>query len=645
MSGAGRGTGERWNGDAAWLAAASRRDLLAWLAATPALVSGLGAVSAAARPGPAVQRTSAFALMGDVKCPPGFRHFDYVNPAAPKGGEIRITAIATFDSLNPFIIEGTPARGALTLYESMMVSALDEPATQYGLLAEEVEYPSDFSWTTFRLRKDAYFHDGAPITADDVIFSVQMLRQNGLPSFRQSYAELTGVRKLDAHTVRFEFAGKGARERPLALGQLSYVLPRHFWTGKDARGVPRDFTRGALEPPLGSGPYRVGRFEPGRFIEYLRVKDHWGRALPVNVGQHNFDVVRYDFYRDVDVAVTAFLAGASDVRTDMSPKSWATRYDVPAVRDGRIRRTIIPDDNPNGMEGYFFNLRRAKFRDRRVRQALTLAFDFEWVNKHLLYGLCARLNSYFQNSDLAASGLPDGAELALLAPFRAQLPDEVFTRPFRCPTTRGDGDNRANLRAAMALFEQAGYRVQDGRMVDARTGAPFTVEFVDDQPSASRVLQPYLYNLEAIGVQGVLRVVDTAQLRNRMGDFDFDIANVWNRQSLSPGSELKDMFGSDAADTSNSGNIMGLKSPVVDALIDRIVAARTRPALVAAVQALDRVLLWESLCVPQWTIGGFPCAYWNRFGLPPGRQHLAAMPSTWWQESPRPLAPAAKGRG
>jgi microcin C transport system substrate-binding protein len=633
MSGAGLWAERTLGGAFARLAPASRREMLGWLGATPALISLAGVADA--NDAPTIHRASALALMGDVKYPRGFRHFDYVNPNAPKGGEIRITAVATFDSLNPFIIQGTPARGALMIYESMMVQSMDEPATQYGLLAEGVEYPSDFSWATFHLCKNAYFHDGAPVTADDVIFSTRMLKKSGHPSFRQYYADVSGIRKLDAHTVRFEFGTRGNRERPLTLGQLGYVLPRHFWLGKDSNGAPRDFSRSTLEPPLGSGPYRVGRFEPGRFIEYLRVKDHWSRDLPVNVGQHNFDVVRYDFYRDVDVAVTAFLAGSSDVRLDMSPKSWATRYDVPAVRTGKIRRTIIPDDNPNGMEGYFFNLRRSKFQDRRVRQALTLAFDFEWVNKHMLYGLCTRLNSYFQNSDLAATGLPEGAELELLTPFRDQLPNEVFTRPFSCPVTRGDGDNRANLRTAMSLFEQAGYRVRDGQMIDAKTGAPFSVEFLDDQPGASRVLQPYFRSLAAIGVRGILRVVDTAQLQNRLGGFDFDIVSVWSGQSLSPGAEQRDLFGSAAADTPNSGNIPGVRSPVVDALIDRIVSAKTRPALAVAVRALDRVLLWEYLCVPQWTIGGFPCAYWDRFGVPAGRQHLDGLPSVWWQKRAR----------
>ncbi|HWG71507.1 MAG TPA: extracellular solute-binding protein [Steroidobacteraceae bacterium] len=609
-----------------------RRRLLAWLAATPAWAVA-GAAYAAAVQQDAAERASAISLLGDLKYSPGFENFDYVNPHAPKGGSIRISAIATFDSLNPLIVQGTAARGALMVYESLMTASLDEPASQYPLVAQEIEYPSDFSWVTFHLNPKACFHDGVPLTADDVVFSVRTLREKGLPSFRQYYAHVKAALKIDDHTVKFSFDQRGNREFPATLGQLIYVLPRHFWEGRDTQGRPRDFARSALELPVGSGPYRVGRFETGRFIEYLRVENHWGRNLPVNVGQHNFDVVRYDFYRDVDVAVSAFLGGATDVRLDMSPKSWATRYDVPAVRDGRILRTIIPDDDPNGMQGYFFNLRRSTFQDRRVRLALVYAFDFEWTNRHLLYGLTRRLNSYFQNSELAATGIPSGAELELLRPFKTQLPPELFERPFRCPVSRGDGNNRDNLRIALTLLEQAGYVLRGGRLFNAGSGEPFKVEFIDDQPGTERVLQPYLLDLLKIGVQATLRIVDTAQLQNRLGSFDFDIVSDWKRQSRSPGNELREFFGSKAADLPGSDNTPGLKQPAVDALIERIVFARDRPALVAAARALDRVLLWDYLCIPQWTLDGFPCAYWNRFGLPKSRQYLGGMPSVWWQES------------
>lgn len=572
--------------------------------------------------------THALSLLGDVKYPPDFSHFDGLDPTAPKGGTIRLPVIGGFNSLNPFIVQGSPARGILTLYDTLLKSSFDEPATQYPLVAKQIRYPRDFSYAIFDLDPRARFHDGEPMTADDVVFSFNLLKARGQPHYRQYYRNVVEAEALDAHTVRFAFDQIGNRELPSILGQMVYILPRHIWQGRE-----QAFEKSSLEPPVGSGPYRVLRVEPGRFIEYERVRDYWARDLPVNAGQHNFDRVRYDFYLDPQAALTAFLAGASDVRVDMSPKSWATRYDVPQVTSGRIKRMVIPDRLPNGMLGLFFNLRRPKFQDRRVREALMCAFDFEWVNGHLLYGARKRLNSYFANSDLAAQGVPEGDELALLAPYRRQLPPELFEQPFRCPVTSGDGHNRANLRRAMDLFFSAGYELRDGQMVYGATGAPFALEFLADEPDLQRHVNAYIGDLEKIGIRGTVRVVDPSQYRNRVGRFDFDIISDWQRQSLSPGNELRDMFGSAAADRPGSMNVAGVRHPVIDALIEAIVFAQDRTALETGVRALDRVLLWEHLCIPLWYLGGFPCAYWDRFGMPSAHLTLSGLPSTWWPAS------------
>ena len=613
----------------------SRRGILGILGVSPAFLWAAADAQSNVSPG-AANRAASFSLLGDEKYGDGFAHFDYVNPNAPKGGRIRITNIGAFDSLNALIVEGSPARGVLAIYETLTIGSLDEAATQYCYVAREIEYPLDYSWVVFHLRPEARFHDGVPITADDVVFSMKLLKEGGVPYFRQYYANVGEVRKIDSHSVMFRFSSKGSRELISVIGQLTYLLPKHYWLGKDAHGASREFSRSTLEPPLGSGPYRIGKFEPGRFIEYERVKDHWSRNLPVNVGQNNFDIVRYDFFRDSDVAVTAFLSDAEDVRLDMNPKSWATRYDVPPVWDGRIKRMMIPDDNPNGMEGFFFNLREPKFQDPRVRKALLCAFNFEWTNRHLLYGLCKRLNSYFENSDLAATGLPTGQELDLLVPYKSALPSELFTQAFRCPIATERDDNRSNLGEAVRLFGLAGYSIRDGAMVSNTGGEPFTIEFIDDQPSIERVLQPYLLDLAKIGVRGRLRVIDTSQYQNRLSNFDFDMTSDWKRQSPSPGRELRDFFGSSAADVANSLNVAGIKNRVVDALIEKVIEATDRPQLIAAVRALDRVLLWNYYCVPQWCMTGFPCAYWDRFGFPRGRMHLDAFPAVWWSREEAP---------
>ena len=587
--------------------------------------------NASALPVPAGRRSHAIPLIGDPRYPRAFSHFDGVEPNAPKGGRIRLTTIGSFDSLNPFILQGAAARGILGIYDALMKPAIDDPETLYPLVAREVEFAGSGQSVIFHLDPSARFHDGAPVTAEDVCYSFELLRTKGHPQYRQIFKGIIAAEKVDPLTIRFTYEAEGARELPSMLGQLVNVLPKHFW---EARGAGRDFERSSLELPLGSGPYRVGQVEAGRYIEYERVNTYWAEKLPSNIGQNNFDRVRYDFYFDFQVARTAFLGGASDVRIEMSPKSWATGYDVPQVKSGRVKRMLIPDDSPNGMSGLFFNLRHSKFSDVRVRDALIHAFDFEWINRHLLYDSSKRLNSYFENSELAATGKPSVGELALLDRFRGQLPQGLFEAGYKCPSTNGLGDNRANLNRAMQLFRSAGYEIRNGQMTSKLTGEVFSIEFLLDEPSSERIIQSYLADLKKIGVGGTIRVVDPSQYRNRLKTFDFDIIDDWKRVSRSPGYEMVHMFGAASADRPGSGNVAGLKSQVVDALVQEIVGANDRTSLVAATRALDRVLMWERICIPQWHMAGFPCAYWDRFGMPEAPLHLSGLPSTWWEAQP-----------
>jgi microcin C transport system substrate-binding protein len=594
----------------------------------------------AAGPGAAL-KSHGLAMHGDLKYPPGFAHFDYADPKALKGGKIKHSAIGTFDSFNAFIIKGSPAVGVGNLYDTLLTPAADEPFSEYGLLAESVEVPADRSWVTFHLRPEARWHDGRPITVDDVIWTFETLREKGHPFYRAYYANVEKVERVGERGVRFRFVPGENRELPLILGQLT-VLPKHWWEG-------RDFTATTLDPPLGSGPYRLSSFEPGRRVSYQRVNDYWGRDLPVNVGRHNFDEIEYDYYRDGTVALEAFKAGEYDFRLENSSKSWATAYDFPAVENGLVRREEIRHNRPAGMQAFAFNTRRPAFQDARVRRALGEAFDFEWSNEKLFHGQYTRTRSFFDNSELAATGLPSRAELAVLEPLRAQLPAEVFTQAYQPPSTAAPGNLRANLKTAVELLREAGYAVdpKTKKLVHTATGEPMRFEFLLVDPEFERIVLPFKQNLERLGVETSVRVVDTAQYRRRLDDFDFDVTIASWPQSLSPGNEQREFWASAFADRPGSRNVVGIRSPAIDALIEAVIAAPDRASLVERVHALDRALQWGHWVIPQWHIPYDRVASWDRFGRPSLVPAQGFQMDTWWidPEKDRALAtrrPSAK---
>ena len=577
------------------------------------------------------------AMHGDLKYGPDFTHFDYVNPDAPKGGELRLYGLGTFDSFNPFIIKGNPDNDSGRIYDTLMVGSADEPFSEYGLLAESIETPADRSWVIFTLRPQAKWHDGQPITADDVIWTFETLRTKGRPEFRAYYANVVSVEKVGDRSVKFTFKPGENRELPLILGQLA-VLPKHYWQG-------RDFEAATLDPPLGSGPYKLDKFEPGRWSSYVRVPDYWGKDLPVNRGRNNFDVIRRDYYRDMTVALEALKAGAYDLRMEASSKDWATAYDVPAVRDGQLIKGKFTHERPAGMQGFAFNLRRPVFQDRRVREALGYGLDFEWSNRTLFYGQYTRARSYFGNSELAANGVPQGAELAVLEPFRGKIPDEVFTAEYQPPVTDGSGNMRDNLRKAADLLKAAGWSIdpKSKRLVDAQ-GQPFEFEILLFDPAYERVALPFAKNLERLGITARVRTVDPAQYKKRTDDFDYDmIIQGWD-QSLSPGNEQRGYWTSAYADQPGSPNALGLKDPVIDALVEQIVAAPDRQSLVARTHALDRVLQWGFYVVPNWYIPYDRIAYWDRFGIPSVIPAQGVQTDAWWVD-PNKVAALAGRRG
>ncbi len=573
-----------------------------------------------ARPASA-EPVHGLAMHGEPALGPDFKHFDYVNPDAPKGGEARRAEIGAFDNLNPFIVKGESASDLGLIYDTLLASSENEPFSMYGLLAETVETPEDRSWVEFTLREEARWRDGAPVTPEDVIFTFNILKEKGLPQFRFYYAGVDRVEKTGPRKVKFTFKPGENRELPLILGQLQ-VLPRHYW--KD-----RDFAKTTLEPPLGSGPYRIERVDPGRTLVFRRVEDYWGRDLPVNVGRHNFDVIRHDYYRDATVAIEALKAGEFDFRHENSSKDWATAYDTPALRDGRLVKREVKHIRTAGMQGFAFNSRRAKFSDRRVRRAITHAFDFEWSNRNLFYGQYVRTRSYFDNSELSATGLPAGEELAVLEPHRASLPEEVFTQEYQPPKTKGDGRIRSNLRIADQLLKQAGWTVQGGKRVNAE-GEALEFEILLLSPLFERIALPFVKNLSRLGVAGKVRTVDSAQYIRRLEHFDFDVIVFSWGQSMSPGNEQRNFWSSSAADRGGSRNVIGIKDPVVDALIEGLIAAPDRESLVARTRALDRVLQWGEWVAPHWHLDYDRLVFWDMFGWPETTPIKGAQFDTWW---------------
>ena len=565
------------------------------------------------------------AMHGDVKYGADFAHYDYANPNAPKGGSLALAAIGTFDSLNPFIIRGNPAVAVGLTFDSLTAHSLDEPFTEYGLLAESIEMPEDRSWVAFTLRPEASWHDGQPVTVEDVIFSLETLKTKGAPFYRFYYANVVGAEKVGERKVRFTFDGGVNRELPLIVGQMT-ILPKHWWEG-------RDFEATTLEPLLGSGPYRVRSVDTGRGIVYERVRDWWGGDVPVNKGRYNFDEIRYEYYRDPNIALEALKAGRYDLRVENSSRFWATGYTGPAVEQGLLVKEEIRREGGGGMQAFAFNTRRPKFQDPRVRLAMAHAFDFEWTNATLFYGLYERTKSYFENTELKAEGLPSPAELALLEPYRDRLPPEVFTQTYEPPRTDGSGDVRGNLRTAVGLLREAGYQVQGGRLVNTATGEPFTFEVLLQSGGLfERIVGPFARNLERLGITVDIRAIDDAQYEHRTRQFDFDVIVVTWGQSLSPGNEQRDFWGSEAADQPGSRNFVGIKDPVVDELIEKIVQAPDRDALIAASRALDRVLLWSHYVIPQWYNPDTWIAYWNKFARPETNPRYGIDLYAWWIE-------------
>jgi microcin C transport system substrate-binding protein len=574
------------------------------------------------------------AMHGEPKYGPDFTHFDYVNPHAPKGGDVRLGDLGSFDNLNQFIIKGQSAGGLGLIYDSLMTSSMDEPFTMYGLLAETIETPEDRSWVAFTLRENARWHDGKPVTPEDVIFTFNMLREKGQPVYRFYYGNVATVEKTGERTVKFSFSPGENRELPLILGQL-VVLPKHYWEA-------RDFSKTTLDAPLGSGPYKIEAVDAGRSITYRRIEDYWGRDLPVNVGMSNFGTLRYDYYRDSVVAIEALKAGEFDYRDEFSSKSWATAYDTPALKEGLLRKREVEHRQTAGMQGYVFNTRRGMFKDRRVRQALGFGFDFEWSNRNLFHGQYKRTRSYFDNSELSAIGLPDERELAILEKYRGRIPDEVFTQAYEPPKTDGMGRIRKSLRQGDKLLKEAGWIIKDGARAHGETGAPLEFEVLLVSPSFERISLPFAKNLERLGVKVRVRTVDSSQYLRRLETFDYDVIVFNFGQSMSPGNEQRYFWGSAAADRPGSRNFIGIKDPVIDELIEAVIAAPDRESLVLRTRVLDRVLQWGHYVVPHFHINRDRLVFWDKFGWPEVAPMRGSVFTAWWVDAERAAALAQR---
>jgi microcin C transport system substrate-binding protein len=574
-------------------------------------------------------------LFGDLKYPAGFERFDYVNPSAPKGGIVREISIGAYDNFNMVVagVKGALAGSIPLIYDTLLTSSLDEVSTEYGLLAEAVSYPDNFAWATYRLRPEAKWHDGEPITVQDVIFSFNAFRKNH-PQFASYYRHVVKVETTGEREITFAFDAPGNRELPQIVGQLT-VLPQHWWEGTDQNGNKRDISTTTLEPPLGSGAYRIKEFSAGRNIIYQRAPDYWGKALNVNVGRDNFDELRFEYFRDTTIALQAFKADAVDWRTENSAKNWATAYDFPAVNDKRVLLEEFPINNIGLMQAFVFNIRREKFQDRRVRRAFNLAFDFEETNRQIFFGQYRRIASYFEGTELAATGVPTGRELEILETVRDKVPAEVFTAPYTNPVNGNPEAVRTNLREAVRLLREAGYEIRNRQLVNVKTGEPLSVEFLAEDPSFERVFLFYQPSLDRLGIGVTVRTVDEAQYENRLRNWDFDIITHSWGESLSPGNEQRGHWGSQAADQSGSANMVGIKNPAVDAMIEQVIFAESRADLVAATKALDRILLWNDYVVPQWTYGKVRSARWDRFGRPETmpKYGMSGFPSIWWWDA------------
>ena len=599
-----------------------------------------------------VTRSHGLTILGKPALPADFPYFPYVNPDAPKGGHVTLDRVGTYDSFNPFILRGTPeayttapwvtlpggsGSGASVghVWESLLTASADEIATAYCHLAEAVELPADRMWVAFDIRPEARFADGQPVTAEDVAWTFRTLLEKGRPSFKIQVADVTEVVVEGPRRVVYRFKSNENRELPLLVGALP-VLPKHFFEG-------RDFARPLTDAPIGSGPYRITGFELGRSVTYERNPDWWARDRPTGKGTNNFDRVRSEYYRDSAVAMEAFKAGSIDLRSENISKNWATAYDFPAVKNGLVIKQVYPHKLPNGFQGYAMNTRRPVFANPLVRQAMTEMFDFEWTNKNLFYGAYTRLNSYFSNSDLASTGIPEGAELALLEPWRAQLPAALFTEAYKLPVTDGSGNNRDQLRRALDLLRQAGWQIKDRKLVD-ESGRPMSFTVLLSDPSLERPTLPYTESLKKLGIDARVRTVDPAQYQRLTDEFDLDMTMMVYPQGDIPGNELRDYWSCAAAKAQGSSNVSGVCSPVVDALIDKVVNTQDRESMTVAARALDRVLLWQFDAVPNWGSRQFNIAYWDRFGFPDKPIRGGFNFDTWWVDQARAAATDAAKR-
>ena len=603
----------------------SRRDILILGAGAVAVSSTAFNNTAFASGEKELHGLSAF---GDLAYPVDFPHLKYVNPKAPKGGTFSQLAgggTATFNSLNGFILKGDPAVDMELVFASLMARATDEPDAVYGLAADRVTVSGDGLVYKFRLREGIKFHDGSPITAEDVAFSLKTLKDKGHPNIGMMTHDMIGAEADGPRTVVVTFAAGRARNAPLTAASLP-ILSKAYYSS-------HAFDETTMDAPLGSGPYKVGKFEQGRYMEFERVKDWWGADLPVMRGQNNFDVLRYDYYRDRDTAFEGFSGKSYTFREEFTSRVWATRYDFPAIRDGRVKRETIPDDRPSGAQGWMINTRRDKFKDVRLREAFAYAFDFEWANKNLMFGAYARTQSCFQNSDMMAKGKPAAAELALLEPYRGKIPDSVFTELWEAPASDGSGQDRRLLRKSTELLTAAGYAVKDGKRVDAK-GEPLTVEFLVFEQVSQPHHALYIKNLAALGIEATTRLVDPVQYRARMQEFDFDISMNRMVFSLTPGDALRNYFSSKTAGMKGSFNFAGINNPAIDALIDKVIAAQDRATLNVACRALDRVLRAEHYWVSGWYKPSHWIAYWDIFGQPGTKPRYArGAPETWWLDA------------
>lgn len=601
---------------------------LAFIAALALLFSAPCAEIADAEP------RQGLSVFGELKYPPDFQHFDYVNPDAPKGGRMVTMGTGganTFDTLNQFILKGDAAQGLDSLFDSLMVRAQDEPDAVYGLVAQSADVAPDYMSVTFKLRPEAKFADGSPLTAEDVVFSFGILKEKGHPAISMTLHDVVSAEALDKETVRYTFKGTLVRDLPIIVAQLP-VLSKAYYT-------TQPFDETSLKPPLGSGPYKIKSFNPGTDITYTRRDDYWAKDLPVNKGRYNFDEIRYDYYRDRNIELEALKSGNFDFREEFSSVSWATSYNIPAVKEGRLIKTSLPDNRPSGAQGYFINTRREIFKDPRVRAALDLVFDFEWSNKKLFYGLYTRTASYFENTDMKATGKPSPEELALLDPYKDKLSPEVFGEPYTPPVTDGSGNNRENLKKAHDLLIAAGWKPGSDGYLHNDKGERLTIEFLDFEAMFERITVPFTENLKKIGVDASWRLVDPSQYERRVKSFDFDVTTQRYSLRLTPGIEMRSFWGSEAAKTDGSFNLAGISDPVIDALIDKVVAAKSRPELVTATRSIDRVLRAGHYWVPHYYKASYGIAYWNKYSRPAVQpKYDAGILDTWWYDPAKAAA-------